>query len=157
MHRALLLIMLFLLGCNGSNKNESHQHKASTSDLNWLVGKWVLKNNTEDQLTYETWKKVSETTYQGIGITLTEGDTSFYELMVLEFKDSTWSLQVSGIEDQSAVTFDQIELSDSSFIVQNEKHDFPTHIHYWKKADTLYASVWNEEQKVDFSFIPKPN
>lgn len=74
----LFVFMIFLFSCNvgvGYRVNEKQKPVAIAGEFNWLVGAWIRTNEKADRTTYESWEKVNETEYIGVGFTLQKKDT----------------------------------------------------------------------------------
>jgi len=118
--------------------------------LDWMLGSWERVDDQPNQQTYEIWKKDGDN-YTGFGYTLQEKDTVFKEEMKLS-KSGQWILTVSGVNEEP-VAFISRELQAGKLSIFNPMHDFPKEIHYWIQNDTLKASVGNEGEQIEFSFI----
>ena len=139
--RFLLLAFSFLLiiSCKTKNKN--------TSKLNWLHGKWERVNNKPNKQTFEFWSK----DLTGLGFTLQKKDTVFKEKMhIVNLKDTLY-LKVEGVNEQPTF-FKFTNQTDSSFVCENSKNDFPKKIKYYLEYNYLKAEVSNDNVSIDFVF-----
>ncbi len=144
-----IIPLLVLTSCHSTNRFGSQTAK---EQFDWLIGNWQRRNEKPDRATYEQWQKVSLNEYQGIGFTMQNGDTLKQEKLWLKKKNSRWNLMVIAPGDKQVTTFPVVAITDSSFTTENLKHDFPTHIQYWKAGDLLKARVYNTEMSIDFEF-----
>lgn len=113
----------------------------------FLMGDWVRINNKKGTITYETWK----TDYTGLGITLKEKDTTFKEILSIVAIKDTLFLKVEGV-NENAIFFKFTSHTDTSFIAENPKNEFPKKIRYFKDKDLLKAEVSSKDFKIDFVF-----
>ncbi|BAO54828.1 DUF6265 family protein [Nonlabens marinus] len=140
----IFFLLLLLVSCKPTSSIDE-------GSLDWILGDWKRVDDKVGQQTFENWQKSTDDSYQGFGYTLKAGDTVFKEYMRL-YKDSTWILEVSGVND-SSVSFQMTDITPNSFTVENSQHDFPTKIKYWINDDSLKAYVSNVEMRLDFSFV----
>lgn len=151
---ALLILFLSLLifACKNDNKQESKQ-MVLEKNYDWLLGKWERDNNDSIKQTFEIWTK-TDATYNGHGFILEQKDTVWEELMTFKEKNGVWELSVKTPGQNDAVTFKETSYTDSTFVVENIKHDFPKKIKYWKQNNILNAQVSSDEATIDFKFKP---
>lgn len=124
-----------------------HKEKNEIQKPTFLFGNWIRTNEKDSLITYETWQK----NFSGIGLTLKGKDTTFFEQMkILERKDSLF-LAISGVNETTTL-FKIIEQTDSSFVSENLKNDFPKKIKYFLEKGKLKATISNNDFKVDFIF-----
>ena len=113
----------------------------------WLLGNWERTNDEEGKKTFEFWSK----DFTGLGFTLIKNDTVFKEQMSIITKNDTLFLQVSGVHE-SPILFKFTSLTNSSFVCENPKNDFPKKITYYTENNFLKAEVSAGDFKVDFIF-----
>ena len=139
--KAFFFIFCFLLIIS------CQKEKNKTQKPTFLFGKWIRINEKDSLKTYEAWQK----NFSGIGLTLKGKDTTFFEQMkIFEKKDSLF-LQVSGINETSTL-FKFTEQTDSSFVCENPKNEFPKKIKYYLEKEQLKAVVSSDDFKIDFVF-----
>lgn len=126
-----------------------------TTSMDWLLGDWKRINDQKGRATFESWKKINNDQYEGIGYTLLQMDTISKEYMKLEQIQGQWSLVVRTSDDADSIQFDVENLQEQAFVCVNEAHDFPTHIAYQREGETLKAKVSNKEMEIDFTFVKK--
>lgn len=113
-----------------------------------MHGKWIrINDQTPDNITYESWKKDGT----GIGYTLNKKDTVFMELLTIENINDTLFLKVTGV-NESPTLFKFTTLTDSLFICENDRNEFPKKIKYWKHQNYLNAEVSDNTIKINFKF-----
>lgn len=155
------LMVVALIACKEEKAKPQHvsvedQLSVPTTQgttLDWLLGNWKRTNDQGGRSTFESWQKISDIQYDGIGYTLAQGDTLSKEYMKLQRVDGLWSLIVKTADDTEPVEFKMTELKEHSFVCANEKHDFPTHIAYQLEGDKLNAKVSNKDMVIDFEFV----
>ncbi len=99
--------------------------------------------------------------YIGHGYTIKDGDTIFQENMVIrsynnlkKTSDNPYVLEVTGV-NESPTVFRIEEMNEHNFTAVNLENEFPTHITYEIRNDTLVAQVSNQEMSIDFKFVTR--
>ncbi|WP_156339981.1 hypothetical protein [Nonlabens sp. YIK11] len=117
----------------------------------WLLGSWERTNDRSGKRTFEVWQKWNSNFYHGKSYTLSQNDTIYKEIKRLFYYDGKWNIEVN---DKNGLTLFKAQKNiPNSFSVYNPDHDFPKEIHYWIQNDTLRASVGNDGEKNEFSFV----
>lgn len=139
--RKLLLIfsVFFIISCNQERKN--------LQKPNFLIGNWIRTNDKPNQKTFEFWKA----DYSGLGFTLQENDTIFKEHLKIINKNDSLYLEVSGV-NESPVLFVFTNQTDTSFVCENPKNEFPKKITYYLDNKQLKAAVSNDDFNIEFVF-----
>ncbi|MFK8058572.1 MAG: hypothetical protein AB8B78_00610 [Polaribacter sp.] len=140
MKSLLLLVSLFLFF---SCKKVIEKQQKPT----FLIGDWVRINNKKGSITYENWK----TDFKGLGYTLKENDTVFKEIMTIISLNDSLFLKVEGVNEQPTF-FKFTSQTDSSFVCENPKNEFPKKIKYYLENEQLKAEVSANDFKIDFVF-----
>ncbi len=152
----LSLVLLIFFSCKETN-NASKIDDATVSIVNfdWLIDDWQRTNDDDGNQTFESWQKLSDIDYQGHGITLKGSDTTFMEDMHLFRRDNIWQLEIVSLGEDINTSFEITEYDSLSFTCQNMENEFPTHIQYSYKNDTINAVVWSAEMKIPFQFVKR--
>ncbi len=129
--------------------NSTEEVKDAGVTHDWLLGDWIRTNDSEGQQTYETWKRLNDSTLVGIGCTLVNGDTVFKEDLTLVEGDR---LEVRGVGDGGPVFFRMNASTDSSFVVENPDNEFPKQIHYMRTKFGLSAVISGDGNENTFLF-----
>lgn len=147
------LILVIRLGCS-TQKALRTEVKVDTSKANhdWLLGSWIRTNDDPGQATFEYWKKLNDSTYEGLGCTLMGLDTVFKENITLVADER---FEVSGVGDGGPVIFLMTERDDRSFSVENPENDFPKRIDYQKTKKGMEAIISGDGKERTFVFVPK--
>ena len=142
--------MMIGFGACQSNKKK----KKKSNHFNFLVGEWIRTNEKADRKTYESWKKLNNTTYLGCGFTIKNNDTISQEHLTITKIDEKWILKVKLDKTKDETTdFELIKSDKNTFTVENQENDFPKIIKYWKNGTLLNAEISNDESnKVPFIF-----
>lgn len=135
----LFFAVLLLFSC----KNELKKVQKPT----FLIGDWIRTNNKKGSITYEFWKS----DFTGLGFTLKDKDTTFKEILSIVNVKDTLFLKVEGVNEESTF-FKFTHQTDTSFICENAKNEFPKKITYYKENNLLKAQVSSEDFKIDFIF-----
>jgi hypothetical protein len=128
-------------------------------DFNWIIGSWERIDDKPSKKTFEQWNATIDGKYIGYGHTIENGDTIFQENMVIkadinlkQTSKNPYVLEVSGVNENPTI-FRIEEMNEHSFTAVNLENEFPTHITYKIKNDTLIAQVSNKEMSIDFKFV----
>jgi hypothetical protein len=128
--------------CSCNSKTEKHIRKTE-----WLTGTW--ENKSPGGSMYETWTKISENELSGKSYVIQGKDTIVFEtIKLIQEQDSMFFIPT--IKDQNndlPVRFTLKTISDTEFVFENPKHDFPQMVTYQKiHADSLVAEVSGMEK-----------
>ncbi len=126
----LVIIVTFLTNCSNEYKPQP----------DWLIENWVRENDTKGQNTFENWTKFSTNEYRGNGFTLKN--------------NKNWKLEVVGVNPQSTY-FNFTSQTQTGFICENKKNDFPKKISYNYVKGKLIAEISDESRKIQFNFKRK--
>ena len=155
MKKPLILFLLFtILSCTQSPPENIKSTTTTTKsvDYTWLLGNWKRVNEKEGKETFETWDKISDTEYAGIGYTMQKGDTISQEKMRLTKSGEHWDIIVSLGQEVESVIFKGESHTDTEFVFVNPENDFPNKIKYWKSGDKLLAAISSTEMEISFEF-----
>lgn len=121
--------------------------------LEWVLGQWNRSNIREGQTATETWKRISNYAFEGIGISKTGSDTTFVEKLSIEIKDNAIFYMADVKENATPTLFKITKLTANGFICENPDHDFPKVINYQLTEKTLTVVISDGGQKqVGFVF-----
>ncbi|PCJ64987.1 MAG: hypothetical protein COA58_12000 [Bacteroidetes bacterium] len=134
---AFIIPFALLISCSQSAQNQIQEKTEPTMD--WLLGDWVRTNGQPGEHTFEHWSKTNEG-FICNAFTIVNEDTVFQERIDVYLSDNIWQYKVSGPND-TAVIFSATSISDSNFICENLKHDFPKIITYDKDGDCIAATI----------------
>jgi len=124
------------------------------ASVTWLEGCWeyVSSKGTIE----ENWTAARGHTMIGVSRTV-RGDSLFgYELLILREKNDRLAYEAHP-SGQAPAVFLSTEVTDSTAVFEDLKHDFPQRLRYWSVgADSLIArlegSMGGAERRVVFSF-----
>ena len=140
----LLLTIITLCSCNNTQETQ----------FNWLLGNWERTNDSNENKTYEYWSKKSDTEYIGLGCTLKNKDTIFKENIHLIKEKEQWIFKVIGVNEEPTL-FPLSDISNSGFICENPKNDFPKKIRYSLDGKKLKATISDGKKEIPFLFKKK--
>ena len=138
----ILCCILLMFSCN--------TEKTNLQKPTFLIGNWIRINDKDSVTTYEIWQK----DFTGIGLTLKGKDTTFFEQMKILIKNDTLFLEVSGV-NPTPTLFLFTDQTDTSFVCENPKNEFPKKIKYFLDNQHLFAEVSNADFKTDFVYAQK--
>jgi len=124
--------------------------------LEWILGRWNRTNVREGISASESWTRVSERLFEGIGLSMKGSDTTFVERLRIEIKDNA-IFYVADVRENATPTYFKItQLTKNGFVSENPEHDFPKVISYELKEETLTAIISDGGQK-KMGFIFRKN
>jgi len=135
--------MLLSLSCSQKNITQD--------DFDWLIGSWIRTIDKEENITYESWSKISNIEYKGLGCTLRKSDTIFKEHLRLIKINENWSFEVTGVNENPTL-FLVTEQTENSFVCENKINEFPKIIEYSLQDNVLLAKISDGDTEISFPF-----
>ncbi len=129
MFRIKTILIISILGVTGSSFGQ-----ANLNDLTWLLGSW--KRTAKSGLVLENWQRVSENTFEGIGLKVVAKDTTVLERLRLEQFGSEIFYVAKVAHNELPVAFKLVKHTEGEWIFENPTHDFPQRIIYKKESET---------------------
>lgn len=150
------LAVMILASCN-DKKRETQENsiavKEAEENFDWLTGEWQRTNEEEGRKTFEFWLKMDNGEYHGVGHTMEDEDTIWYEEMVLVDKGEVWNLEITGEGDSLPTAFELISVESQGFTSENAQNKFPKQISYSLEGDTLKAVISGGGPEIPFVFV----
>lgn len=148
--------LLILSSCNDPKPDSSSAQvnvpspeetsPASLDQFEWMLGKWKQEEG-ENQVSYESWKRLENGDYLGHSCTLLEGDTVWQEVVDLYTKGDDIYMRVDQPQNPDPVAFKLAKSTSSSANFENPEHDFPQQIFYERDSDTtMHARIGGARQ-----------
>lgn len=107
--------------------------------LGFISGCW--KGGDRVQILEEQWTKPAGQSMLGVGRTIKDGKTEFYEFLQIR-EQSDGIFYIAEPNGGKAVSFKLVKVNDSQAIFENPRHDFPQRIIYQRTIDgSLLASL----------------
>ncbi len=132
----------------------SYGQTTTNHNFDWLLGDWLRTNNQPHKTTTESWERISDKEYKGMGITIQNQDTVFYEDMRLSYVGNDMFLIVSTPDSKDdAIQFKITSQNEHSFTAENPNNDFPKKIEYRKSDQGIKAIISGGGPKIDFLFV----
>lgn len=106
----------------------------------WLLGTWHAESR--DALITETWVTVSDTTYEGRGVTRSRADGSLRDaedLRLVAMGDGVFYV-AKVAHNERPVAFRLTSCSGGIFVFENPAHDFPRRIEYRRVDDARFEA-----------------
>ena len=106
----------------------------------WLLGNWKMK--TKRGALVESWKKMSDSSFNGESYMVKNRDTIPLEKIELLCRNTAYYYIpiVNAQNDQQPVEFKISSFSHNNFIAENPEHDFPKRIVYTLiHSDSIHA------------------
>ncbi|MFY9243507.1 MAG: hypothetical protein WAO74_10795 [Polaribacter sp.] len=136
-----LFICCFLLTISCQNDKNKLEKPA------FLIGNWIRLNDKPGSQTYETWN----TNFTGIGYTKKGANTTFQETMSIISVNDTLYLKVEGV-NETPTLFKFTQQTNTSFVCENPKNEFPKKIKYYIENKQLKAIISSDDFRIDFVF-----
>lgn len=144
--KKLLFILTLLLFFSCHNKINKTQKPT------FLIGEWKRLNDKPGSQTYEMWN----TNLVGMGYTMKGKKRSFQEILSIITINDTLYLEVKGV-NETPTLFKFTAQTDTSFVCENPKNEFPKKIKYILDNKQLKASVSDDDFRIDFIFESTKN
>ena len=123
--------------------------------LDWLEGTWIRTNVKPGRTAHEKWEKISSTEWRGWGINMNGSDTAFVEKLKLVVKNDKIYYVAEIVENKEPVYFQFTEITDTGFVCENPRHDFPKTISYHKEGSGIKATISGDGKSIDYLFEKK--
>lgn len=123
--------------------------------VDWLVGTWNRTNAKPGKSSVEVWKKKSATELAGWAANLTGSDTTYIEKVRIVSKEGKLFYVADVPENKGEIWFEFTSLTDTGFVCENPKHDFPKKIVYELNAPNLKATISGDGKAIDYLFVKK--
>ena len=156
MKNITILLLITLMGCT-SNTKEVTNHPADTvknqdnTDFKWLLGVWERSMKGDESMNhFEAWS-VDSFGLKGTGTTIIDETVTEEQIWIFSRNDSFF-YKAHPQQNETATLFHITEIKDSFFRSENEGHDFPKYIEYYRQGDSLYANIGDESQRIAFKF-----
>ncbi len=127
----LLLATLFVSSCYNPTPLQI------MDDFSVIEGKWISYKGIKFN---EDWKFINKTEYEGVGYSLNNNDTAYFERLKMHLKDGAISYMVM-FENGESVEFNLISSTKNSWVFTNPMNDYPSLIKYEVSNDTLLTVV----------------
>lgn len=125
--------MITLALCAGKASADEEQACQSLSVIDWVLGEWTRTGKTS--VIRETWRKVSEATFEGesIATSLADREVVGYEtLRLVSMSDGVFYI-AKVTENEMPVPFRMTHCSDDHAVFENPEHDAPQRLTYEHK------------------------
>lgn len=126
--------------------------------LDWIVGNW--RRESRRGVVYESWKRLSDRTFEGDSWIVSNTDGERYpleSLLLVEMAGELFYIPKVA-ENEYPVPFRRVSMEPGRVVFENPTHDFPQRITYQRSRDdglrvTIEGPVEGEESRqVDFLF-----
>ncbi len=145
------MILLVFAFCSCIPKAEKND-QLNDQNFDYLIGSWIRTNEKPDRNTFENWKKLGPTEYQGIGFTIKDKDTIWQEDVILSKTNTDWNFSVNQKGEASQTVFKLSKISKDGFTCENQENDFPKIICYKIDGELLKAEIEGGDMKIPFEF-----
>lgn len=149
---AVTLVVFTFIMCNNNQNGSREAISQKVENFDWLLGKWQRTNEERGKATFENWKKINDSEYNGIGFTIQNNDTISQEQMKIVKTDGKWNLSVKTLDEQEFIKFHMSEIEEDKFECKNDTLNFPKLIKYWKNGNKINALVSGDSLELSFEF-----
>ena len=149
-----LLMICFFASCRNEQKNIEpiENPTISSQNFDWVLGEWKRSNEQAGKETFETWKKVSDNEYLGLGYTMENSDTIWKENITLINRDTVWNFEVTGKGESQPTIFLITNIEEERFESENQENEFPKVISYFREGRELHAVISGGGTEILFLF-----
>jgi hypothetical protein len=127
----------------GNQKSSARRSDAipRLTELSWLLGSW--KHESANSTTYETWRKLSDLTFEGESwrVSKTTRQRVFGEALLLAEMASEIFYIPKVPENPYPVAFKLTSSGPGEAVFENPKHDFPQKIRYTLNEDRTMTAI----------------
>ena len=121
-------------------------------ELQWLTGTWDRTNVRPGRSAFEEWKRSTDSSYVGRGVTIAGTDTVFVEGLELRLTEDAIYYIATTPGNAKPVPFLVTEVAKTSFKSENPDHDYPTRIDYDFRDGHLHATISGGDESGVISF-----
>jgi Domain of unknown function (DUF6265) len=107
---------------------------ASLNAADWLLGNWVAVDG--DRTFAETWVRLSDTTFEGKGVTTKGASSAIVDsesLRLLQMENGVFYVSKVA-HNRLPIAFELTECSPQRLVFENPAHDFPQRLEYAAEA-----------------------
>ena len=140
MQRSVALAGLLLASAHAAPARADVAPCPHLESVAWLIGTW--RAESRDALISETWVAVSDTTYEGRGVTRSRTDGSIRDeedLRLVAMGDGVFYV-AKVAQNERPVAFRLTSCADGRFVFENPAHDFPRRIEYRRVDDARFEA-----------------
>jgi Domain of unknown function (DUF6265) len=105
----------------------------------WMVGAWQYEAG--EDWADEYWTPLRGDLMMGSSRSGKAERTTFWEHMRIEKEDDGGIVFVALSADQKPVRFDMVVSMEREVVFENEAHDYPQRIRYWREGKVLNAEI----------------
>jgi Domain of unknown function (DUF6265) len=150
-------LCFLLMSYTGQKKNPVDKLKP----FNWLIGSWTMQ--TKEGVIAEHWTAGDDSTLTGRSEFIKHDKTVIpSEELEFSYRSNNYSYIVKWLQrnNKKPVAFRVTSFSDSSFVSENQEHNFPRRIIYQLiHVDTIHAWIdaapEKPEKRADFYYVRK--
>ncbi len=146
-----IMLLLLLISTGVFSQTPASKETVRIEKLSWLEGTWNRTNVKPGRSGHERWERKSDM-MQGWGVSMNGVDTSFVEKIKILSKDGELYYLADVPENQQPVHFKLTTITDTSFVCENQDHDFPKVISYQREGTNLKAIISGNGKAIDFYF-----
>lgn len=124
----------------------------SFKDFKWLQGTWERQDTKPGSTAVESWEKMTNLGFQGLGVTMKGPDTVFVEKLSIVEKGNAFYYVAEVSHNPEPTYFKITSSSKTGFVCEKPDHDFPKKIEYQFKGDLLTVVISGDGKEIPFKF-----
>ncbi|MES1218468.1 MAG: hypothetical protein ABUT20_23375 [Bacteroidota bacterium] len=152
MKRKCFIVLLIVYLSSFCNAGYSQNNIPDFKKLDWISGTWKRTEMKKGESGFEYWNKISDTLWQGRGITMNGGDTTLVEKLTLMIKNKRVYYIVDIPANPEPVWYRITNITDEGFASENLEYDFPKQIEYHLNGNRLKATISGNGRFINYSF-----
>jgi hypothetical protein len=161
-HLFILIVLVTAAFINLQCDSKKKVAVKTVNQFNWLNGSWMMKE--KDGIVTEDWKQVNDSLMEGSSDFIKGDSTIPFEKIKLfrRSDDFYYEAKAAGQNNEQPVEFKLTTFTDTGFVAENPKHDFPKRITYrMVNKDSIHAFVDGgpsmPDKKSDFYYSRSKN
>ena len=117
-----------------------------------LIGEWIRVGDLGDEtVSKEVWRLEDDGSFEGVGLTIEDGDTIFVEKLKIYQKGKIIYYQAEVAHNPNPVDFEW-QGNSPNWRFENLDHDFPKVIQYFMMGDSLKVVISGNGKEIPFVF-----
>jgi hypothetical protein len=150
---AISFVLMLICGVLARDGVGTQENSPEMGKLGFMSGCW--KSGDRASFLEEQWTKPAGQSMLGVGRTLKDDKTEFYEfLQIRERSDGIF--YIAEPNGEKAVSFKLVKVNDNQAVFENAQHDFPQRIVYQRTIDgsllaTLEGLESGKPKRVEFA------
>ena len=143
MKKTILCLLLILFANSGLTQTCN-----SLEQIEWMLGTWQLEKS--ERFTSETWIRVSDNTFEGVGASQTASGKFVETLRIVKMAEQIFYIAKTP-GNLFPVGFELKMCGDKRAVFENAKHDFPQKLDYQLVSNDTLKIVVSSKENMGFT------